>query len=153
MRVQQAIDARVATILTAAVTGNTETGITVTYNADGTIDFVVAATPAQTHLNYIAISADNAFVPSEFTTAATGNDSMSSSLVVPTFSGVSRFIAIAVPDARDDISDIKQAGVSTFGAWVRIAGVITIATEDHKVWRTVDTQNDLASGLTYVIEQ
>ena len=109
--------------------------------------------PVQTHTNYIAISEDDAFTPGEFTTDATGNESMTTALVVPDFAAVSRYIAIAVPDVEGDITDITQSGVSIFGAWERIAGTIAIGGEDHKVWRTTDTQNDLASGITYVIVQ
>ena len=43
---QAQVDDRIATKLAAAVTGNTETGIDVTYQTDNTFDFVVSATGA-----------------------------------------------------------------------------------------------------------
>ena len=55
---QTQVDARVQAGLMAAVTGNTETGIDVTYNSDGTFDFVVGSTPTpQTELIYFGIMA------------------------------------------------------------------------------------------------
>ena len=107
-------------------------------------------TPVQTHLNYIAISADTTITAAEY---LAGGSSMTADLIVPTYSGVRRYIAIAVPDSTGDITDIQQNGVSIFGAWVRIAGTISVGGEDHKAWRTVDDQSDLASGLTYSIVQ
>ena len=106
--------------------------------------------PVQTHTNYIAISEDITFTEAEY---LAGNTSMSGSLVVPTYSGVQRYIAIAVPDNEGDITNVTQNGVSIFGAWERITGVLSISSEDHKAWRTTVSQNDLASGITYVIAQ
>ena len=147
---EAAVDARIAAKLTAAVTNNTETGIEVVFNSDGTLDFIVASAAPQTHINYIAISADDTFTEAEF---LDGNTSMTTSLIVPTYSGVQRFIAIAVPDAEGDITNITQGGLSTFGVWVRVTGTINISSVAHKVWRTSVDQNDLASGITYVIVQ
>ena len=109
--------------------------------------------PVQDHTNFIAISADTTFDPSEFTDAGTGDSSTTTSLVVPTFSGVDRYIAIAVPDAEGDITAITQGGFPIFSSWERISGTIEINSVTHKVWRTTAIQSDLASGLTYVITQ
>ena len=53
--------------LAAAVTGNTETGIVVTHNADGTYDFEVGASPAPSDDLYFGTSADEIPEPAEAT--------------------------------------------------------------------------------------
>ena len=109
--------------------------------------------PEQSHTNYIAVSADTTFDSTEFTEDATGNSSLTNSLIVPTFTG-NRYIAIAVPDAVGDIIGITQGGFPIFTSWERISGTIPIPDvtgEEHKVWRTTAIQSDLASGITYEI--
>ena len=70
---QSQVDARFYALMQAALTGNTETGITVTWESDHTIDFVVSSggsTPAvSTHQRYASIGADNAFVAADFDAA------------------------------------------------------------------------------------
>ena len=67
---QSQVDARFYALMQAALTGNTETGITVTWESDHTIDFVVASggsTPAvSTHQRYASIGADATFIATDF---------------------------------------------------------------------------------------
>lgn len=67
---QSQVDARFYALMQAALTGNTETGITVTWESDHTIDFVVGSggsTPAvSTHQRYASIGADDTFVATDF---------------------------------------------------------------------------------------
>ena len=102
------VSSAISAALAAAVTNNTETGITVTYNAgDGTYDFVVTQQgggqpPARTHQSYAGASADTTFTASEFTSSATGG-----TLQLPTFTA-DRYIAFAIPNDQPDITDIRS---------------------------------------------
>ena len=60
------VNTLIQTALEAAVTGNTETGITVTYNSDGTFDFVVSADAADSHDNFFGWSADRVIAADDF---------------------------------------------------------------------------------------
>ena len=145
-------DALKASLAGAIFTGAVA-GITPTANAhlatkayvDGLVN------PVITHVNYIALSPDNAFSEAEF---LAGNSAMSMSLTVPTFtSPPNQFVGIAVPDVEGDITGITQGGISVFMAFERVSGVIAIDGVDHKAWRTRVDQNDNASGIVYVITQ
>ena len=85
----------------AAVTGNTETGISVTHNTDGTLDFVVGSTPIPpTHRNYLALREDDAmFVAGDYTVSEE-----STILTIPVYTG-RRFISFAFP-ATQTISEV-----------------------------------------------
>ena len=78
------IETLIQAALAAMVTGNTETGITVTYHTDGTIDFVVGTTPDPTHTSYCGTSADTTITEVEATGGTTGTGN---ALAVPTYTG------------------------------------------------------------------
>ena len=81
--------------LAAAVTGNTETGITVTYNADGTVDFVVSATPAPTHTNYLGLrETDAMFAAGDYTVSG-----QTALLTIPAYTG-GRWLSFAFPETE-----------------------------------------------------
>lgn len=69
--------------LAAAVTGNTETGITVTYNNDGTLDFVVGSTPPPTTHQRYFFWRSAATTPTA-TEMASGTGSMTDATIINT---------------------------------------------------------------------
>ena len=146
-------DAEVAAAY-AALAGATFTGVAAGIDPTADQHFATKAyvdsrtgTPSQDHTNYGGVSTDAVFTEAEFTTT-----SQTHSIMVPTYMG-ERYIAIAVPDAEGDITNITQGGIPIFGSWQRITGTLDIGGVAHKVWRTTAIQNDLASGITYVITQ
>ena len=138
--------------LEAAVQGNTETGIAVTYNADGTIDFVVGATPAQTHTNYVGIidGALSAVTAADFTVSG-----VTGALTVPTYSGTRRML-FARPSAESDPTAVYlyQTGnrntINQIGVFVKSLTTISLGGEAHNWWGTTDPQSGLGG---YVLEQ
>ena len=78
------VNSLIQTALEEAVTANTETGIAVTYNADGTLDFVVAATPAPSHTSYCGVSDDDTIIQTEVDDANTGTGN---ALAIPAYTG------------------------------------------------------------------
>ena len=138
--------------LTAAVTSNTETGIIVTYNADGTIDFVVSSTPVQTHTNYVGItsSALSAVSASDFTVSG-----VAASLIIPTYSGTRRLL-FARPASEPDPTQLylyrsgqrnTQNQIHTFD---KSSSTILLNSVAHNWWGTVDLQNNFGG---FVLEQ
>ena len=143
----------IAAALTASVINNTETGIVVTYNtADGTIDFVVSATPAQTHTNYVGITdgALSAVVAADFTVS-----SDTEVLTIPAYSG-SRRLLFARPATESDPTGVYlyQSGnrntVNQISIFVKSNTSIQLGGEAHNWWGTVDLQNGAGE---YVLEQ
>ena len=147
------VDARVQAGLMAAVIGNTETGIVVTYNPDGTYDFVVSGggtPPTQTHLNYVGIrAADTNVVAADLTV-----NGMTAALTLPTYTGSAHLI-YSYPTAEGPPSAIylyqdghrnmqNQSGI--FG----ITGTVTLDGEGH-TWRATDDAQNGFGG--YILEQ
>ena len=138
--------------LEAAVQGNTETGIAVTYNADGTFDFVVGATPAQTHTNYVGIidGALSAVTAADFTVSG-----VTGALTVPTYSGTRRML-FARPSAESDPTAVYlyQTGnrntINQIGVFVKSLTTIALGGAAHNWWGTTDPQSGLGG---YVLEQ
>ena len=138
--------------LAAAVQSNTETGIIVTYNVDGTLDFVVSATPAQTHTNYVGIidGALSAVTAADFTVSG-----VTGALVVPTYSGTRRML-FARPSAESDPTAVYlyQSGnrntINQIGVFVKSGTTISLGGETHNWWGTTDTQSGLGG---YILEQ
>ena len=138
--------------LTAAVTSNTETGIIVTYNADGTIDFVVSSTPVQTHTNYVGITSGalSAVSASDFTVSG-----VAASLIIPTYSGTRRLL-FARPASEPDPTQLylyrsgqrnTQNQIHTFD---KSSSTIELNSVAHNWWGTVDLQNNFGG---FVLEQ
>ena len=145
---QTQVDARVQAGLMAAVTGNTETGISVTYNTDGTVDFVVAATPTPTHTSYLAVSADTTFTEAE---ALAGTSGTGNALAVPDYNG-SMHVGFIRPASEGDFTAVY---IYTSGArntqnqltsWAQATAVLDVGGEDHNVLYSLDPLTG-ASGL------
>ena len=148
---ESAANSLIQTALSEAVTMNTETGIAVTYNSDGTIDFVIQA-PAQTHTNWVGIidGALSAVTASDFTVSG-----VAEALTIPAYSGTRRLL-FARPASESDPSEVYlyQSGhrntVNQIHVFVKSASVVQLGGEAHNWWGTADLQNG-AGG--YVLEQ
>ena len=144
-------DARIAVALGAAVTSNTETGIVVTYNSDGTIDFVIQAA-AQTHTNFVGIidGALSAVTATDFTVSG-----ITEVLTIPAYSGTRRLL-FARPSSESDPSAVYlyQSGnrntVNQISIFVKSNTPIQLGGESHNWWGTADLQNGAGE---YVLEQ
>ena len=148
---ESAAEALIQTALAASVTGNTETGIIVTYNTDETIDYVVQAAP-QTHTNFVGIIDGelSAVVIADFTVS--GDTEV---LTIPAYSGTRRLL-FARPATESDPSAVYlyQSGnrntVNQISVFVKSNTSIQLGGEAHNWWGTADLQNG-AGG--YVLEQ
>ena len=138
--------------LTAAVTSNTETGIIVTYNADGTLDFVVSSTPVQTHTNYVGITSGalSAVSASDFTVSG-----VAASLIIPAYMNTRRLL-FARPASEPDPTQLylyrsgqrnTQNQIHTFD---KSGSTIQLNSVAHNWWGTVDLQNNFGG---FVLEQ
>ena len=121
--------------LTAAVENNTETGIVVTHNADGTIDFVVSGggTPAVTDDIYFGLSADDTPLGSELTIPAANGVG-----TIPAFTDM--YMLIARLATEGDITSVvfsdDQSQTNQIGAFTKHANTVvpTGETEVFSVW-------------------
>lgn len=153
-RTEAQINALVAAALTAAVTGNTETGITVTY-AGGKLNFVVSGsstTPTQPATFYYGLSTDNAFTAGEYT-AVPSQTNPAEGFVVPA-PAANSFIAFAVPDTHSDLAYISRnhaTGDNQLSTFDRIAGTITLGGVAHKAWRSDTIGFPAAVGGTWYV--
>ena len=148
---QSQVDARVDVALAAAVTSNTETGIVVTYNTDGTFDFVVQAA-AQTHMNFVGITDGelSAVVIADFTVSG-----VTAALTIPAYSG-SRRLLFARPASEADPSAVylylsgNRNTVNQLATFTKNGATIELDGEAHNWWGSVGLQSG-AGG--YVLEQ
>ena len=148
---QSQVDARIAVALAAAVTSNTETGIVVTYNSDGTFDFVVQAA-AQTHMNFVGITDGelSAVVIADFTVSG-----VTAALTIPAYSG-SRRLLFARPASEADPSAVylylsgNRNTVNQLATFTKNGATIELDGEAHNWWGSVGLQSG-AGG--YVLEQ
>ena len=96
--------------LAAAVTGNTETGIAVTHNADGTFDFVVAGgtpTPTPSDDLYFGTSADAIPEPAEATIPGVAGRG-----TIPVYAGVRHHLIFQLA-SETDITSVVRSDDST----------------------------------------
>ena len=123
--------------LAAAVTGNTETGIAVTHNSDGTLDFVVTGgggQPVVTDDVYFGTSADDTPESAELSIAA-----VNGSATIPAYAG-NRHHLIARLASEGDITSVLYSDDPTMtnaiGAFTKSANTIVPPdeTEQFSVW-------------------
>ena len=143
---QTAVDARVQAALQAAVQGNTETGINVTYHADGTIDFVVGASAA--HTRFAATrEADGNFGLSDLSgTEVTTSET--DELTLPAWTTGNRFFAIYQETAAAEYTDIREQG-SAFNARASFAiapAFVTYLGEELRIYIYDSQLLPVASG-------
>ena len=139
--------------MTAAVTGNTETGINVTYNADGTYDFVVGASPTPTHTSYINVKADT--VPTA-ANAQAGEDFIGNSGPIPAYAG-SMHVLFYRPASEGDFTAvyIYQSGSpntqNQISAWTQAAATVDVGGEDHNVLYSGDVLTGAGGFIVEVV--
>ena len=147
------VNALIQAGLAAAVTGNTETGIVVTYNADGTLDFVASsAPPVQTHTNYVGITGGelSAVTAADFTVSGD-----TEALTIPAYSGSQRLL-FARPASESDPTGVYlyQSGnrntVNQISIFSMSSSPIQLGGVAHTWWGSVGLQQG-AGG--YVLEQ
>ena len=91
--------------------------------------------PVQMHLRYAAIrTADGDFTAADFT-AAEATTSQTNTIDTPDTTD-NAFLAFAIPDSVNDLSDIRQEGglFSYFGSFTLSATLVELDGEDHKVY-------------------
>ena len=149
---ESAANTLIQTALSASVTGNTETGIVVTYNADETIDYVVSATPVQTHTNFVGITAGelSAVVIADFTVSG-----VAAALAIPAYSGTRRLLfARTATESDPSAVYLYQSGnrniVNQLSTFVKSNTSVQLDGEAHNWWGTVDL---LSGAGGYVLEQ
>ena len=145
---QTQVDARIQAGLMAAVTGNTETGIAVSWNPDGTLDFVVSGgtpTPTPTHTRYGSLKTTNDFGPTDFT-GANGVNSDTSTLAFPAYTEDS-FQAFALRSDIPDPTDIREEGsaFNAFDFYTKQTDQIEIGGEMYNIWRSNTTSPGFAA--------
>lgn len=138
--------AGVLALMAAAVDGNTETGITVTFENEK-YNFVVGGSPPATHTRRIAISADASLSEAE---ALAGGTSETNDLIVPAYAGVRRYIFIGIPESAGTITGFSTGSLDVTRAFERAADVVVSGT-NYRWWRTRGDQSDLAAGRDYMI--
>ena len=146
------VSAQVQSALEAAVMGNTETGIAVTYNADGTIDFIIQGTPAQTHTNFVGITDGelSAVVSADFSVSGD-----TAALTIPAYQG-SRRLLFARPASESDPSAVylylsgHRNTVNQLSTFTKSTSTIELSSVAHNWWGNVGLQSG-AGG--YILEQ
>ena len=135
-----AVAAGITVALTAAVTGNTETGITVTYDAaTGKLDFVVAGLSTHSE-QYLALKATPDFTPADFLGAngvafAAGMHTV----IAPDIMGSVHFgIARLVADGDLVFLDVDRTGINQITGTTKQAATIEIGGNDFAVWASDD---------------
>ena len=133
------INTLIQTALAAAVTSNTETGIIVTYNTDGTIDFVVSGGGGGgggsivTDDIYFGLSTDDTPQGSELTIAGVAGVG-----TIPAFNN--RYMLIARLATEDDILSVTfsddQSGLNQVAAFAKYSSTVvpTVESEAFNVW-------------------
>ena len=136
------INTLIQTALAAAVTSNTETGIIVTYNTDGTIDFVVSGgggggggggVGIVTDDIYFGLSTDDTPQGSELTIAGVAGVG-----TIPAFNN--RYMLIARLATEDDILSVMfsddQSGLNQAAAFTKYSSTVvpTVESEAFNVW-------------------
>ena len=135
--------------------GNTETGITVTYDdAAGKLNFVVTVSgggqPAvQTHNIWVASSTTQTFTAATFTGSDGGTTAAGSDVSMPAYSG-NRYFAVAIPSTKELVSVTAPGFLGNFvDDMTKQSGTLTIGTETVEWW--VSNNAVRVGGLTLTV--
>ena len=134
------------------VSGNTETGISVTYDAaTHTLDFVVSGHPsAPAPTRRAAISTDSTFTESE---VLAGTTSTTGSITLPTWSdGANRYIAFWQSNADGTITNIRRSGspINVIGDFS--SSSLTVSGVAGTLWRSDNVKyQGSTSGSSWVL--
>ena len=128
---QDTVDSRVQMALEAAVTSNTETGIVVTYQSDGTLDFVVGGAVGAVSLRF-GTSDDATPEGTELTIAGSNNQG-----TIPAYSGGKHHL-IARLSSESDITSVlysdDQSQTNQIGAFTEYGSTVAHGTDLYNVW-------------------
>ena len=106
---------------------------------------IIVVTPG-THTRRSAISIDEILSQAEFDAGVPSNNQ---DITMPTWSGGRRYLYIGIPEAEGDLTGVSSGGIGIFPAFERVTGIIFA----HKWWKTINSQSDVASGVTYQITE
>ena len=146
------VNALIQAAFATALSNNTETGISVVLNQDGTIDFVVGAAPMQTHKNYIGITARALanVTATDFTVSG-----VAAKLVIPDYTGSMRLL-FARPASLSDPTGILlynpgfKNSFNSIGVFRKSLTTLQLGGEVYNWWGTVDLQSGYGG---YILEQ
>ena len=126
-------------IVGAMVSGNTETGISVTYDdANGKLNFAVSAAPTPTTVDYLFAATDGTGLsPLTDLPPGGGQSSANGEVTVAAYSG-SRYWHIVRPTADGDITSVRVKGsqIEQIGAFTRGAEPFTYRGTQYRAWRS-----------------
>ena len=134
------------------VSGNTETGISVTYQ-NGKLNFVVTSAQApSTHTRYLAAGTDNTFVAGDFATSAGATMSTTDTINFPVFTADS-FIAFAQPNSQPAPNYFRTSpgGRNEWSSMVMQSGSLTINNVQYNWWVSDSEWLVATSGITVYI--
>ena len=133
----------IGTALAAAVTGNTETGIDVTYD-NGKLNFVVTGgggtPPVVAHARYAALTIDQQAVAADFEDDDYGASSDTEDIILPTFTE-NRFLTFT---RRADLPDPTFIGIrngqNQIGGFIKLADSLNVVLGGvaEALWQHVD---------------
>ena len=150
-------DAALKTQITTLLSNNTTGAISAAdlrSVLDDIVDSKAQVAPAADHTRRAAISTDTTLAAAE---VLAGESSTTRIVRTPTWgTGVFRYVFLGVAEDEDDITDIKQGGVSVLASWEEYLdnSNAQIIVESHKWWRTTQSQDgEFTSDIPYEIIQ
>ena len=146
-------DEEIQDVVGAMVSGNTETGIQVTYDdTTGKLDFVVTGSPAPpqaTHTNYLAITSDNQ-ASSVDTTLAVSSDDLNPTFTIPTFTENS-YLQILQSMTHSEFTTISIGGLNQKGTFTVNDDAVTVSGQSYRQYVTTNMVTSVLSGDTVVL--
>ena len=126
-------------IVGAMVSGNTETGISVTYDdSTGKLNFAVSAAPTPTTVDYLFAATDGTGLsPLTDLPPGGGQSSANGEVTIAAYSG-SRYWHIVRPTADGDITSVRVKGsqIEQIGAFARSDEPFTYRGTQYRTWRS-----------------
>lgn len=138
---------QVQDIVGAMVSGNTETGIEVTYDdTNGKLNFVVSGVqpPQASHTNYLAVTDDNQ-ASSVDTATALSSDDLNPSFTIPTFTG-NKYLQILQSMAHTRFNTVAIGGINQIGAMTINDSAVTISGQSYRQYVSTNMVTDVLSG-------
>ena len=145
-------DEQIQDVIGAMVTGNTETGIDVTYNdTTGKLNFVVSGTtpPQATHTHYLAVTTDNQASSVDTGTAETSDD-LNPTFTIPTYTE-DRYLQILQTMAHSRFTSINIGGLNQIGAFTITDDVREIGGQQYRQYVSTNLLTDALSGDTVIL--
>ena len=134
------------------VTGNTETGISVTYDdTNGKLDFVVTGPiqpPQSQHTNYLDVTTDTSASSVNIGTAESSDD-LNPTFTIPTFTG-NNYIQILQSMAHTRFTSISIGGLNQIGGFTINDNARTISGQAYRQYVTTNLVTDSLSGQSLI---